>query len=194
MTPQIAVQTAAREAIVPLVFAGAGAALLPAALAHEASRRGAVVRRARPAITRTVGLIHRPGAVSKTRTPRAHAPSSQAPSRTHRAGVDRVGADDGRERRTDHARGVRRSLWIAERAEFHDPVFEFAKHEDPGGVKEDSPRARAAPPVARSWVGNDGRREDSYCPSRYYGFAMTAHVSRPVETGRRRDGQLRDSD
>lgn len=64
VTPQIAVQTAAREAIVPLVLAGAGAALLPAALAHEASRRGAVVRRARPTITRTVGLIHRPGAVS----------------------------------------------------------------------------------------------------------------------------------
>jgi len=64
VTPQIAVQTAAREAIVPLVLAGAGAALLPAALAHEARRRGAVVRRARPTITRTVGLIHREGAVS----------------------------------------------------------------------------------------------------------------------------------
>ena len=59
VTPRIAVQTAAREAIVPLVLAGAGAALLPAALADEARRRGAVVRRARPAITRTVGLVHR---------------------------------------------------------------------------------------------------------------------------------------
>ena len=59
VTPQIAVQTAAREAIVPLVLAGAGAALLPAPLAHEAQRRGAVVRSARPPITRTVGLIHR---------------------------------------------------------------------------------------------------------------------------------------
>ena len=64
VTPQIAVQTAAREAIVPLVLAGAGAALLPAPLAREAQRRGAIVRGARPAITRTVGLIHRQGLLS----------------------------------------------------------------------------------------------------------------------------------
>jgi DNA-binding transcriptional LysR family regulator len=62
--PQIAVQTAAREAIVPLVLAGAGAALLPAPLAHEAQRRGAIVRSARPPITRTVGLIYRQGPLS----------------------------------------------------------------------------------------------------------------------------------
>ncbi len=64
VTPQIAVQTAAREAIVPLVLAGAGAALLPAPLAREAQRRGATVRPARPPITRTVGLIHRQGPLS----------------------------------------------------------------------------------------------------------------------------------
>ena len=64
VTPQIAVQTAAREAIVPLVLAGAGAALLPAPLAEEARRRGAIVRSARPPITRTVGLIHRRGPLS----------------------------------------------------------------------------------------------------------------------------------
>ena len=64
VTPHIAVQTAAREAIVPLVLAGAGAALLPAPLAREAQRRGAVVRSARPAITRTVGLVHRQGPLS----------------------------------------------------------------------------------------------------------------------------------
>jgi DNA-binding transcriptional LysR family regulator len=64
VTPEIAVQTAAREAIVPLVLAGAGAALLPAPLAREAQRRGAVVRSARPAITRTVGLVHRQGPLS----------------------------------------------------------------------------------------------------------------------------------
>lgn len=57
--PEIAVETAAREAIVPLVLAGAGAALLPAPLAAEAERRGAVIRRMRPAITRPIGLIHR---------------------------------------------------------------------------------------------------------------------------------------
>lgn len=64
VTPQIAVQTAAREAIIPLVLAGAGAALLPAPLAKEAQRRGATVRSARPRITRTVGLIHRQGPLS----------------------------------------------------------------------------------------------------------------------------------
>lgn len=64
VTPNIAVQTAAREAIIPLVLAGAGAALLPASLATEAERRGATVRGARPPITRTVGLIHRQGALS----------------------------------------------------------------------------------------------------------------------------------
>lgn len=64
ITPQIAVQTSAREAIIPLVLAGAGAALLPAPLAREAQRRGAAVRSARPRITRTVGLIHRRGPLS----------------------------------------------------------------------------------------------------------------------------------
>ena len=64
VTPNIAVQTAAREAIVPLVLAGAGAALLPAPLAREARRRGAIVRSARPKITRTVGLIHRTSRLS----------------------------------------------------------------------------------------------------------------------------------
>ncbi len=59
VTPRIAVQTDAREAIVPLVLAGAGAALLPAPLAREAGRRGAVVRAARPRIVRRIGLVHR---------------------------------------------------------------------------------------------------------------------------------------
>ncbi|HET8979650.1 MAG TPA: LysR substrate-binding domain-containing protein [Solirubrobacteraceae bacterium] len=61
--PQIAVETAAREAIIPLVLAGAGAALLPAPIAREAQRRGARVRPARPSITRPIGLVHR-GALS----------------------------------------------------------------------------------------------------------------------------------
>jgi LysR family transcriptional regulator, carnitine catabolism transcriptional activator len=64
VTPNIAVQTAAREAIVPLVLAGAGAALLPAPLAREARRRGVIVRSARPKITRTVGLVHRASRLS----------------------------------------------------------------------------------------------------------------------------------
>jgi DNA-binding transcriptional LysR family regulator len=57
--PLIAVETAAREATVPLVLAGAGTALLPAPIAADARRRGAVVRRPQPAISRQIGLIHR---------------------------------------------------------------------------------------------------------------------------------------
>jgi DNA-binding transcriptional LysR family regulator len=62
--PQIAVETAAREAIIPLVLAGAGAALLPATIAREAERRGATVRHAIPRITRPIGLVHLPGRLS----------------------------------------------------------------------------------------------------------------------------------
>jgi DNA-binding transcriptional LysR family regulator len=84
VTPQIAVQTDSREAIVPLVLAGAGAALLPAPLAHDAERRGAAVRRARPAITRQVGLVHRRGPL-----PPAAAAflASAVPRRSPRAGA-----------------------------------------------------------------------------------------------------------
>jgi LysR family transcriptional regulator, carnitine catabolism transcriptional activator len=64
VTPQIAVETAARESVIPLVLAGAGAALLPTSLAGEARRRGAVVRPALPKITRPIGLVHRPGGLS----------------------------------------------------------------------------------------------------------------------------------
>lgn len=64
VTPAIAVETDAREAIVPLVLAGAGAALLPAPLAREAGRRGALVRGARPRIVRRIGLVHRDGPLS----------------------------------------------------------------------------------------------------------------------------------
>jgi LysR family transcriptional regulator, carnitine catabolism transcriptional activator len=62
--PRIAVQTAAREAIVPLVLAGAGAALLPDPLAREAERRGALVRSAQPPIVRQIGLVQREGRLS----------------------------------------------------------------------------------------------------------------------------------
>jgi DNA-binding transcriptional LysR family regulator len=62
--PKIAVQVSSREAIVPLVLAGAGAALLPARIAAEAERRGAVARSALPAITRQIGLVHRDGPLS----------------------------------------------------------------------------------------------------------------------------------
>jgi LysR family carnitine catabolism transcriptional activator len=64
VAPRIAVEIASREAIVPLVLAGAGAALLPAPLAREAGRRGAVVRASRPRIARRIGLVQRDGPLS----------------------------------------------------------------------------------------------------------------------------------
>ncbi len=61
VTPQIAVVTAQRDAILPLVLAGAGAALVPETLADEAVRLGAAIARPDPAITRHVVLTHRRG-------------------------------------------------------------------------------------------------------------------------------------
>lgn len=60
----VAVETAQREAIVPLVLSGAGCAFLPAALAYDARRRGAVVAPVDPPLVRTIGLLHRPGPLS----------------------------------------------------------------------------------------------------------------------------------
>lgn len=57
----VAVRTPHREAIIPLVLQGVGAAILPDATAHQARRRGAVVRPISPAVTYTVSLLHRNG-------------------------------------------------------------------------------------------------------------------------------------
>jgi DNA-binding transcriptional LysR family regulator len=62
--PNIAVEINQREAILPLVLAGAGAALLPAPLAREAVARGALVRSLRPTLTRPIGILHRRGQLS----------------------------------------------------------------------------------------------------------------------------------
>jgi DNA-binding transcriptional LysR family regulator len=62
--PDIAVVTAQREAIVPLVLAGAGATMLPAPLADSARRLGAVVVPFRKRVRRPVLLVHRRGALS----------------------------------------------------------------------------------------------------------------------------------
>ncbi len=62
--PQIAVETDLRESLVPLVLAGAGAALVPDSLARSARRRGATtVELARP-LVRRIALIHRDGPLS----------------------------------------------------------------------------------------------------------------------------------
>lgn len=61
---QIAVETPQREAIVPLVLAGAGVALVPPGTAATAERLGARVVRPRPAISRSIVCLHRRGALS----------------------------------------------------------------------------------------------------------------------------------
>jgi DNA-binding transcriptional LysR family regulator len=63
--PTIAVETAQREAIVPLVVAGAGAALVPRALAASAlDTTGVHTRETKPPARRNVALVHRAGPLS----------------------------------------------------------------------------------------------------------------------------------
>jgi DNA-binding transcriptional LysR family regulator len=68
LIPRVAVEANAREAILPLVLAGAGASLLPRRLTEGAATRGAVVTAVRPAISRTIGLLHRRGPLSPAAT------------------------------------------------------------------------------------------------------------------------------
>lgn len=62
--PRLGVVTEHREAIVPLVMAGAGAAVLPEPIARSAAALGAVVAPLSPAIERRVVLVHRAGPLS----------------------------------------------------------------------------------------------------------------------------------
>lgn len=64
VTPRIAVETTHRAAIVPLVLAGAGAAMLPRSLADDAEALGAVVMRVEPSVTRHGVLVSPPGELS----------------------------------------------------------------------------------------------------------------------------------
>jgi DNA-binding transcriptional LysR family regulator len=59
LTAVYAVETGQREAIAPLVLAGAGTSFLPRTAAEEFVDRGIVVARLAPSIVRTVGLLHR---------------------------------------------------------------------------------------------------------------------------------------
>jgi DNA-binding transcriptional LysR family regulator len=72
--PVVAVETEQREALLPLVLAGAGSALLPRPLAELARRQGALVRELSPPLRRTVGLVYRRGAIS----PAALSPAARA--------------------------------------------------------------------------------------------------------------------
>lgn len=62
--PDLAVVSAQREAILPLVLAGAGAALVPEAMAGFAERLGAVVVRSNPPAVRQLALVYRVGPLS----------------------------------------------------------------------------------------------------------------------------------
>jgi DNA-binding transcriptional LysR family regulator len=62
--PTLAVISAQREAILLLVVAGAGAALVPQALALIAEKLGAIVTRPRPPAVRDLVLVHRPGTLA----------------------------------------------------------------------------------------------------------------------------------
>ena len=64
ITPRLAVTSAQREAIIPLVLAGAGVALVPEALARFAELFGAVVSRPDPPAVRRLALVHRSGELS----------------------------------------------------------------------------------------------------------------------------------
>lgn len=59
--PQVAVVTAQRDALLPLVLAGAGAALVPEPIAVVARALGATVARPLPSVERSIALIHRTG-------------------------------------------------------------------------------------------------------------------------------------
>ena len=63
---RVVVESGQRDLITDLVIAGVGAAFMPAAAAHEAAARGAVVRRLAPALRLPYGLVHRCGELSGT--------------------------------------------------------------------------------------------------------------------------------
>jgi LysR family transcriptional regulator, carnitine catabolism transcriptional activator len=62
--PKLAVVSAQRDAILPLVLAGAGAALVPESMALGAEQLGAVIARPDPPAVRDLALVHRAGALS----------------------------------------------------------------------------------------------------------------------------------
>lgn len=64
LRPTIAVETDQREAILPLVLAGAGTCVLPGPLARRAGDQGAVVTGFDPPLRRRIGIARRRGPLS----------------------------------------------------------------------------------------------------------------------------------
>lgn len=64
VVPSVAVETAHRAMIVPLVLAGAGVSVLPRSMAEEAADRGAMVIPTRPALRYRGRLVWRSGPLS----------------------------------------------------------------------------------------------------------------------------------
>jgi DNA-binding transcriptional LysR family regulator len=62
--PELVVQTESREALIPLVLAGAGATFLTRALAEDAASLGAVISELDPPIQHDVHLVRRPDPLS----------------------------------------------------------------------------------------------------------------------------------
>lgn len=65
----VAIETDHREAIAPLVTAGAGVAIVPREVAASVVAANVEIRRITPRIVRHIGLVHRDGPLS----PAAHA-------------------------------------------------------------------------------------------------------------------------
>lgn len=68
LRPEVAVETAQRDALIPLVLAGAGTTFLPPTLAQAAGQLGATVRPTAPRLRRTIVLVHREGSVGPAAT------------------------------------------------------------------------------------------------------------------------------
>jgi LysR family carnitine catabolism transcriptional activator len=62
--PHVAVVTTQRDAMVPLVLSGAGAALVPESTAWVAALQGAVVLRPWPEVARSIVMVHTSGALA----------------------------------------------------------------------------------------------------------------------------------
>jgi DNA-binding transcriptional LysR family regulator len=82
ITPLIAVETEQRDALVPLVLAGAGVAFVPRALAEVAAAQGAIVCETTPTLSREICVVHRDGPLSPAGSRfLAHALGTESPPR-----------------------------------------------------------------------------------------------------------------